>query len=151
MRARVLAFVILLILLGIPSLLYWYFFSKQTSSFRVETNISSQIHVELQGTISDSFLPLADKFLVFQKDCLGVCEFSSIPPVEYKISVTAPGMIDMHDTQKVHPGESKKASYILHPELVVHESIENTLPDETLAASLIENANTTLSGAYSFV
>lgn len=87
MRSRIFALIILLILIALPLFLYWYFFIKNTSGVHIILNADSPATIKLSGTFSNSWFPMLDRALFFEKKCQKTCEFSPIAPANYQISV----------------------------------------------------------------
>lgn len=150
MRARLFALFILLLLVGLPLLAYWYFFTDRIASVKITVPGGTHFSVELQWTLSSDWLPLADKFLVYHQDCDGLCEFSPIPPVVYSLTLTSTGKVTLEDTFVLKTGEKKSLSYMLNDDVAIREFTTSILNDD-LGLSLVENANSTLSWTFDLV
>lgn len=123
MRARIIALLILIIFVGGPILLYWYFIREKTSTLEISLGQWIQASVILHGTFSKSFLPLADTLLNFRQDCVESCVFSPLPEAAYQITIESPGMSTIQETFSLRSGEKISKSYNLEP------SIELLMPD----------------------
>ena len=150
MRARALAIIILCILVGVPLLLYWYFFTQKIASITIQVPENIPFTIDLQGTLSSSWLPLADKFLHFQETCTSSCTLSPIPPVKYSLVITSTGKVDIHDEFVLDSGNSKNITYNLESDIKIQESSDENL-DINLGTALVENANATLHADFSLV
>ena len=98
MKARLIALLILVILIGIPALAYWFFFQKNISSVSVFVGSGVTTEAKLSGTFSQSFLPLADRALNFQLTCHEVCEFTRIPPANYTLEISGENIVTATET-----------------------------------------------------
>lgn len=98
MRARIFALFILVLLLGVPAFLYWYFLERTPSTLTLVIPGGESAHVELDGNLAYKYFPLADKVLHFSQVCTDRCTFGPIPPVPYKMTVTRDGVPDLSDT-----------------------------------------------------
>jgi hypothetical protein len=150
MRARLLAVIILLVLVALPLGFYWYFFTQKVASLSISVPSSESFQIELQGTFSSSWFPLADAFLDFRRTCIETCTIVPIPPAKYELTITSTGKVTIHDELEIQVWESLQRSYTLHHDLVLQE-LQKTKVDTTLWVSLIENANSHLDGIFSLV
>ena len=89
MRARLYAVLILVLLIGIPAVLYWYFFTENTASLTVRTTGAGEFQIELAGTLDNDSLPLADRLLSVQKRCKTECTIAPIAPIRYTVTLTS--------------------------------------------------------------
>ncbi len=150
MRARALAVIILCVLVWIPLFLYWYFFTQKVSSVSIAVSDNLPFTLDLQGTLSSSWLPLADKFLHFQEICVSSCTLSPVPPVKYSLTITSTGRVDIHEDFTLDSGESRKLLYTLNNDIQIKESGGESL-DTNLGKAIVDNANTTLHADFSLV
>lgn len=150
MRARLFALLILLLLVWGPIFGYWYFFRDTISGVTVAVPSGESFSIELQWTLSYSWLPLADKFLVYRQDCAGSCTFSPIPPVSYSLTLTSTGKVKIEDTFTLKTGEKKNIQYKLNTDVTFLE-FPDAVRDSTLGISLVDSANNTLSWTFTFV
>jgi hypothetical protein len=54
--------------------------------------------VDMKGSLSYKFLPLADKFLEFHKECHTTCTIWPLPPAQYDITLSSSGNIDTYSS-----------------------------------------------------
>ena len=147
MRSRLFALIILFLFLGIPLILYWYFFHQNTSNLTIQTGeIWLEFHVRLEGKLQSDSLPLADKAFVFDRQCIGRCTLI-LPPLEYTLSLSASWREDIHDTIALRIGEKQTYS------LQFHQKFSFTLippvrRDAVLESGLLENANASFGWIY---
>ena len=119
MKARLIALVILLVLIGVPIGLYWYFMQKNISSLEIGFGSGITAQVELRGTFSASFLPLADKMLSYTQTCESVCTFSPIPPALYTVHITSEGMMPTEAVFSLKTNEKQHHQFILNRALAL--------------------------------
>lgn len=143
MRTRIFAVVILFIFLIVPFIGYWYFFRQNTSvvTFSPEDPDVSYT-VVLRWNLDYKYLPLADKALIFEKECTGICDII-LPPVIYDLQITASGSEAITDSITLSLGEGKKYSFRLVD--VFTPVLREWIPtNPTLESNLLMNANTSL-------
>lgn len=131
MRARLLAIVILLIIVGWPSYAYWYFYKRNISSIIFVSQGDESFTISLEWTLKYEYFPLLDQAFQYKSTCIGSCIFSPIPPLEYNLRITTTGREDITDVIKLGTWENKKYQVIL-PEVLVTEkiwSLPHALPD----------------------
>lgn len=119
MRARLFALLILVLIIGIPAGIYWYFFTKNTASITVNVVSGENIHIKIAGTLDNENLPLADRLLEFEKDCGEVCVFSPVAPIRYTLTLTSPGKSIIQEDVIVGVGEDKTISYTLQDDIII--------------------------------
>lgn len=90
MKIRLIALVILIVLIGGPAYLYWYFVTTNISSLTITTDVETPFRLDIQGTFDYHYLPLADKLIEYHIDCQRYCSISPIPPAIYTIKPTIP-------------------------------------------------------------
>ena len=141
MRSRTLASIILILLLIIPGIFYWYFFHTNASSITFQFPATGEeYNLLLEGTLEYSYLPLADKMLIFRERCKDTCTLT-VPPSNYTLTITSVWIDDIWDViridfsaKQVYPVQVNKkfnySSYTLEP------------VDTILEQSLLDNANT---------
>lgn len=119
MRARLFALLILVLIIGIPAGIYWYFFTKNTASITVSVVSGEDIHIRIAGTLDNENLPLADRLLELEQDCSEVCVFSPVAPIRYRITLTSPGKATIEEDIVVGVGEDKSISYRLQDDIII--------------------------------
>ena len=141
MRSRTLASIILTLFLLIPGVFYWYFFHTNISSLSFHFPAPWQEYeILLEGKLEYTYLPLADKMLIFREKCSSECTLI-VPPSNYNLTITSTWMNDVRDmvtirlwTKQVYAVQvSKKFSYTSYALRQV---------DPILEQSLLNNANT---------
>ncbi len=118
MRTRLLALLVLSIIIVIPGLIYWYFFRHQVATL-IFSIPGEKFSIELAGTLNSKYLPLADKFLNFYRECDSVCEFAPIAPTQYAITMTSTGHSQILDNVILNTGETKYITYQLQSEVAI--------------------------------
>lgn len=91
MRPRILAIIILILFVGIPLGLYWYFYIHHVAKIHFRIASSDIFHITLAGTLDYSYLPLADAALHYDIECHSECTIGPIPPVSYTITFSGSG------------------------------------------------------------
>ena len=120
MRSRLLALIILLLFLGVPGLLYWYFFSvKESHVHFTSTSTGMEFDISVDGKLEYEYFPIADSILHFTEHCRGSC-ILTVPPVKYALILTSLGMQDIHDSITLSPSEEKSYTFIPRMKLRVH-------------------------------
>lgn len=151
MRIRVLAGVILILFVWVPLSFYWYFFNQRISTILISSPETPIFSIRLEWTLSSSWLPLADKFLVYEQECYRSCQFWPIPPIHYGLTMTSTGYVDVQEDISLATGEKKEISLALHKDVKIIDSTGSFLVDIRLWDSLVENANKNLWGGFSLV
>lgn len=111
MRARILAVVILLVLIALPLYLYYYFTTQRIASISVSAGSGTIFSVQMAGTFGMDGLPLMDKALLYQKDCIESCTLSPVIPATYTVTLTSSGKTTLTDTIAIDSGEKIIKSY----------------------------------------
>ncbi len=131
MRSRFLAFLILVAVISIPVWIYWYFFTKNTASLTVSVGGDDAFSLRLEWTLDNDNLPLADRFLVLEKECIKICTISPIAPVKYNLSIMSSEKTTIEDMIVIWMDEDKVVSYNLVDEITL-ESIEYAPSGDTI-------------------
>ncbi len=139
MRARILAIFILIIFIVLPLSLYWYFTTQKVATLMIRVPLWTSFRIELIGSFWVDGLPLADKFLSYQKDCTDTCIFSPILPARYTLTLTSSGKTSISDTIIVNSSEQIIKSYLLTDDIII-TPVWSIVRDESLAISLMDNA-----------
>jgi hypothetical protein len=105
MRSRVLASVILLFFVGIPLILYWYFYREKISGIVFVSESDIPYDVQLEGKLEYTYFPLFDKAFLYRSICSRSCIFEPVPPLVYDVTITASGREDIHDRISLTTGE----------------------------------------------
>lgn len=113
MKARFIAVLILLVLIGLPILGYWYFFRANISSVQILVGSGVTAEISLRGALSYGWLPLADKALEYNKTCNEICEFSPILPTKYSLHISAENFANFSDNFSIKNGEKIIKNYSL--------------------------------------
>lgn len=111
MRARVIALLLLIILIGVPICLYWIFFQKNTASLLIQTTSDIPYTVSLKGVLDSNFFPLINRLVSYEKECSSNCVIESIIPIEYELSIKSPWKLDFEDSLILWKNESRKLLY----------------------------------------
>ena len=130
MNARILSFLLLLLLIGGPLGFYVYFTKKEVSSLTISPTIDSEYSVDLQGTLSYRFLPLADKFLKFHQECISTCVISPLPPLSYTLTITSTGNIAFQKQITITSGKDENILYEVQKDFQAQEIIESLPRDD---------------------
>ena len=148
MRSRILAIIILILLVALPAFLYFYFTTHKIAKITISTSSRVSFSVNLLGSFGVDGLPLADKFLSYQKKCTDICEISPILPARYTIILTASGKTTLTDSIVVNSGENITRTYIFNDDIQI-VPVKTLLVDDALPISLVENAR--LRGWWEFI
>lgn len=141
MNARIASILLLIIILGIPSGIYWYFFRSNTASIQVGVTNSDIFQVKLEWTLDNKYLPLADTFLEFQKECSRECIFSPIAPLHYTLTLSSSGKVTLIDEIEVGIWEDKLVNYTFQEDIEFIQYQDWLIRDAANANSVIENAS----------
>lgn len=117
MQSRVLAIIILLVLIGLPVLIWWIFFQKSTSYVVVNVGSGITANVSLKWTFSNNFFPVADKIMEFSQNCENICRFGPIAPIKYNLEIKSPDFVDLTDEFVLANGQTLEKNYILTPKI----------------------------------
>ena len=145
MRARFMALAILFLIFSIPAWIYWYFFSKNTSSLTIMTDDDSVFFVRLEWTIDNEYLPLADQLLLIERECSGVCTISPLAPVRYALTLTSSGKVDIKDTIVIWVDKSATLSYTLYDEVQLTPSSYIPRWDNQVADTILTRISSDIS------
>ncbi len=130
MRARIIALIVLVILIGIPLGGYWFFMIRQESSLTIQSRSLEDFSVHMRGSLDYGFLPLADKFLEFHQECHEVCILSPLPPVKYQIILSSTGNISSVLEVEILAWETQSIIYESLPD-IISTPIQNTVSEVT--------------------
>lgn len=122
MRARLIAVLILILLVGWPSYLYWYFYKKNISSLVFLSDSNESYTVSLEGKLEYKYFPLLDDVFRYKSTCMESCIFTPIPPIRYTLHISTTGREDIMDTIDLTTWETKKYPVIL-PKVLFTEKI----------------------------
>lgn len=117
MRSRILAIIVLLVLIGLPILIWWIFFQKSTSYVVVNVGSGVIVNVSLKWTFSNNFFPVADKIMEFSQNCENICRFWPIAPIKYNLEIKSPDFVDLTDEFSLENGQTLEKNYILTPKI----------------------------------
>ncbi|PID83934.1 hypothetical protein CSB09_03395 [Candidatus Gracilibacteria bacterium] len=124
----------LLVLVVIPGALYYIFMVRNTSSLVVEISPDNSYEavISLDSKLTNSWLPLLDRVLSYEKKCTKTCTFDPIPPAEYQLRITRSGSNDFSKKIVALSGEQKIQKYQLTPkiDLVSVSWDQNTLSSD---------------------
>lgn len=141
MRSRLLALAILIIIIGIPAGIYWYFFSRNTASLTISVGSDVVFSVRLEGVIDNESLPLADRLIFIERECRATCVISPIAPIKYNLSLKSDSKTSIQDTIVINIWEDKEVAYTLSDEVQLELMTYTLKWDSTLAAPILANAN----------
>ncbi len=134
--------------MALPAFLYFYFTTQKIAKITISTSSRVSFSVNLLGSFGVDGLPLADKFLSYQKKCTDICEISPILPARYTIILTASGKTTLTDSIVVNSGENITRTYIFNDDIQI-VPVKTLLVDDALPISLVENAR--LRGWWEFI
>lgn len=139
MRARILAIFILLILLVIPVSIYYYITTQNVASITIAVGNGNKYTAKLLGSFGLNGLPLADKALLYEKDCIDVCTFSPIIPARYTLTLTSIGKATLTDIIVIDTGDKVTRSYVLTHDIIITPTGTITQNDSQIT-EIIRNA-----------
>lgn len=139
MRARILAILILLVLLVIPASLYYYITTQNVARMTITVGEGNRYTAKLLGTFGLDGLPLADKALIYEKDCSDICIFSPIIPARYTLTLTSSGKTSLTDTLVIRTGDKIARSYVFTNDVII-TPVGTIVANESQIATIIENA-----------
>ncbi len=84
-------------------------------------------------------MPLADRMLSYEKNCIDSCTISPILPARYSLILTASGKTTISDNIIINSGEDISRNYILSDDILI-VPIKTLFIDNALPISLVENA-----------
>lgn len=105
MKARFIAIVILLCLVGLPIFGYWYFYRSNIASVEVVLGVGMSADIRLKWTFSQSWLPLADRAVDYRAKCEEKCVFSPVLPADYTLSVISDDFSEFSENFSVKSGQ----------------------------------------------
>ncbi|GAB0174768.1 MAG: hypothetical protein HHAS10_06470 [Candidatus Altimarinota bacterium] len=108
MRSRFIALIILLVLIGGPIFLYWFYYKKNVTSLVLISDSIESFTVSLDGELKYKNFPLLDQVFRYKSTCTGSCYFSPIPPLNYSLRISSNGREDINDTVQLENGEQRK-------------------------------------------
>ncbi len=148
MRPRILAICILLLFLGVPLGLYWYFYIHNVAKMHFRIASSDVFRISLAGTLDYSYLPLADAALRYEAECRSECTIGPIPPVSYEITFSGSGYETSKESYTLQLGEEKIYAFVPEKKFAT-QKIGSLQVDQTMLASLLQNATTHSLGDFS--
>ena len=113
MRARIIAVLILILLIGIPVWAYYYLTTREIASLSISAWTGSVFSVRLLGSWGIDGLPLADRALSYSQDCITECRISPILPARYTLTLTSSGSITLRDDISIDTGNELYRAYTL--------------------------------------
>lgn len=147
MRSKILAIIILSSFLIIPGIFYWYFFHQNTSSVTFRTSESGvEFDILLSGTFEYTYLPIADKALVFHEKCQSECTLV-LPPVKYDVVLSSSGKEDIHENISLERGKTISVP-VDFSQVFQFLPVSGVFDDETLMTASLQNANSSFSGKF---
>ena len=111
MRARLLAFLILIVLVAIPAGAYYYFTSRSIASLEISAGSGVIFTARLTGSFGVDGLPLADRALVYSQECISQCSITPILPARYTLTLVSSGQTDVSDIILVNTADQLTRSY----------------------------------------
>ena len=111
MRARLLAFLILILLVAIPAGAYYYFTSRSIASLEISAGSGVIFTARLTGSFGVDGLPLADRALSYSQECVSQCSIAPILPARYTLTLVSSGQTDISDTILVDTADQLTRSY----------------------------------------
>lgn len=140
MRSRLFALVILVLVVGIPLSVYWYFFTKNTASLTLILPWDVSYTVELRWTLDNANLPLADQLISLGKECTGTCVFAPIAPISYALILTSTWKTQIQEDIIIPVGEDITRSYELQDDITIAPTVLSQLGSPAIASAIIANA-----------
>ena len=140
MRARLSALLILLVCIGIPAWLYWYFFRQQVASIHLIIPEGISYHVTLQWKLQNDSLPLADKLIRIERECLWTCVISPVAPIRYDLMLTSSGKVNITDNIALTVSEQKFLNYAFREDIAIEQADILLLGNPDIGAALVGNA-----------
>ncbi len=122
MRTRIIALIVLAMLIGIPTYLYWHYYKKNISSFIFLIDNNEPFTVSLVWRLEYRYFPLLDQVFHYKSTCTSSCIFTPIPPLIYDLRISTPWREDIVDRVVLKTGESKKYQVAL-PQAVFFERV----------------------------
>lgn len=119
MRARLLAFIILIMLLAIPVFGYYYFTSRTIASIDIFAGSGIIFTAHLTGSFGLDGLPLADQALIYNQECISGCTITPILPARYTLTLTSSGKIDITDTLIVATADQLTRAYVFTRDIIL--------------------------------
>ena len=118
MRARIFAIFILIILLVIPLSLYYYITTQKVANITIIVGEGNKYSAKLSGTFGINGLPLADKALIYDKDCTDICVFSPVIPARYTLTLMSSGKTTLTDAIILNTGDKITRSYTFTDDII---------------------------------
>ncbi|MBC7498673.1 hypothetical protein H7170_03465 [Candidatus Gracilibacteria bacterium] len=112
MRARLLAFLILILLVAVPAFAYYYFTSRSIASLNISSGSGVVFTARLAGSFGVDGLPLADRALSYSQACISQCHISPILPARYTLTLMSSGQTDISDTLIINTADKITRSYL---------------------------------------
>ncbi len=132
MRARIITFLFLVFFISIPVFAYWYFMVRTQSLITFNSAPDTKFNVELHGTFSYKYLPLADTFLSYNEECITSCTLWPLPPALYKITISSSGNVRQESEWVLASNEEKKVEYRILKDITI-------LPIEASSENITQN------------
>lgn len=118
MRARILAFLILVLLVLIPALAYYFFTSRSIASIDISAGSGVIFTARLVGSWGVDGLPLADRALSYNQDCTSRCMIAPVLPARYMLTLVSSGQVDIADTIIINTADQIIRSYSFTRDIV---------------------------------
>lgn len=119
MHARLLAFLILIVLVAIPAFGYYYFTSRAIASIEISAGSGVIFTARLTGSFGVDGLPLADRALSYSQGCVSRCLFTPILPARYTLTLVSSGQTDVSDTILVTTADQTTRSYAFTHDIIL--------------------------------
>ncbi len=139
MRARIFAIFILIILLVIPLSLYYYITTQKVANITIIVGEGNKYSAKLSGTFGINGLPLADKALIYDKDCTDICVFSPVIPARYTLTLMSSGKTTLTDAIILNTGDKITRSYTFTDDIITTLA-GKIIQDDSQIVSMIDNA-----------
>lgn len=139
MRARLFALLILVLIIGIPTGIYWYFFTKNTASLTLSVVPKSSFIIQLDGIIDNKNLPLIDGLIHIDRQCTDTCTISPIAPLPYRLTIKSPWKSPIQADIDVWVNENKILTYTLLDEVVFESSVYQSGWSYDTARNVMDN------------
>lgn len=118
MRARLLAFLILILLVAVPAFAYYYFTARSIASVDISAGSGVIFTARLVGSWDIDGLPLADRALSYSQDCISRCTIAPILPARYTLMLVSSGQTDISDNLIIHTADQLSRAYVFTRDIV---------------------------------
>ena len=119
MRARLIAFLILILLVAIPGGAYYYFTSHSIARLEISVGSGVIFTARLTWSFGVDGLPLADRALTYTQDCISHCRIAPILPARYTLTLVSSGQTDISDTLIVSTADQLTRSYSFTRDIIL--------------------------------